>query len=90
MITAKFLGDYSKVFGCPSSRHFTVHPKDADGMTNSVEYRHGAVWSRFTLIRPACPKKEHITVFLPTAILSLPLIQKRQLSVTGERMCTKY
>ena len=25
-----------------------------------------------------------------TAILSLPLIQVRQLSVTGERMCTKY
>ena len=25
-----------------------------------------------------------------TAILSLPFIQERQLSVTGERMCTKY
>ena len=25
-----------------------------------------------------------------TAILSLPLIQEEQLSVTGERMCTKY
>ena len=25
-----------------------------------------------------------------TAILSLPLIQEGQLSVTGERMCTKY
>ena len=24
------------------------------------------------------------------AILSLPLIQEEQLSVTGERMCTKY
>ena len=25
-----------------------------------------------------------------TAILPLPLIQEEQLSVTGERMCTKY
>ena len=25
-----------------------------------------------------------------TAILSLPLIQEGQLSVNGERMCTKY
>ena len=25
-----------------------------------------------------------------TAILPLPLIQKEQLSVTGERLCTKY
>ena len=25
-----------------------------------------------------------------TTILSLPLIQKQQLSVTGRRMCTKY
>ena len=25
-----------------------------------------------------------------TTILSLPLIQERQLSVTGRRMCTKY
>ena len=27
---------------------------------------------------------------ISTAILSLPLIQEEQLSVTGERMCTKY
>ena len=27
---------------------------------------------------------------LPTAILSLALIQEVQLSVTGKRMCTKY
>ena len=27
---------------------------------------------------------------ISTAILPLPLIQKEQLSVTGERMCTKY
>ena len=27
---------------------------------------------------------------ISTAILSLPLIQEGQLSVTGERMCTKY
>ena len=27
---------------------------------------------------------------LSTAILSLPLSQVEQLSVTGERMCTKY
>ena len=27
---------------------------------------------------------------ISTAILPLPLIQERQLSVTGERMCTKY
>ena len=27
---------------------------------------------------------------ISTAILSLPLIQVRQLSVTGEKMCTKY
>ena len=27
---------------------------------------------------------------ISTAILPLPLIQEEQLSVTGERMCTKY
>ena len=27
---------------------------------------------------------------ISTAILSLPLIQEGQLSVTGERMCTKF
>ena len=27
---------------------------------------------------------------MTTAILPLPLIQEEQLSVTGERMCTKY
>ena len=27
---------------------------------------------------------------IPTAILFLPLIQEEQLSVTGEKMCTKY
>ena len=27
---------------------------------------------------------------ISTAIHSLPLIQEEQLSVTGERMCTKY
>ena len=27
---------------------------------------------------------------ISTAILSLPLIQEEQLSVTGKRMCTKY
>ena len=27
---------------------------------------------------------------ISTAILRLPLIQEEQLSVTGERMCTKY
>ena len=27
---------------------------------------------------------------ISTAILPLPLIQEKQLSVTGERMCTKY
>ena len=27
---------------------------------------------------------------ISTAICSLPLIQRGQLSVTGERMCTKY
>ena len=27
---------------------------------------------------------------ISTAILPLPLIQREQLSVTGERMCTKY
>ena len=27
---------------------------------------------------------------ISAAILSLPLIQVRQLSVTGKRMCTKY
>ena len=27
---------------------------------------------------------------ISTAILLLPLIQEEQLSVTGERMCTKY
>ena len=27
---------------------------------------------------------------ISTTILSLPLIQEGQLSVTGERMCTKY
>ena len=28
--------------------------------------------------------------YISTAILPLPLIQEEQLSVTGERMCTKY
>ena len=27
---------------------------------------------------------------ISTAILPLPLVQEEQLSVTGERMCTKY
>ena len=32
----------------------------------------------------------HILSWRSTAILPLPLIQEEQLSVTGERMCTKY
>ena len=33
---------------------------------------------------------EFVHEIISTAILLLPLIQERQLSVTGERMCTKY
>ena len=42
------------------------------------------------------PHVRHILLWRPghenisTAILPLPLIQEEQLSVTGERMCTKY
>ena len=34
--------------------------------------------------------EEFCDQIVSTAILSLPLIQEGQLSVTGERMCTKY
>ena len=49
---------------------------------------------------PSCPEFDphgrHILSWrlghenISTAILPLPLIQEEQLSVTGERMCTKY
>ena len=46
--------------------------------------------------RLSCIGFEQVTYFflghenISTAILPLPLIQEEQLSVTGERMCTKY
>ena len=53
--------------------------------------------SRSPIIGPVNSQKNQIVCktylwlfYISTAILPLPLIQEEQLSVTGERMCTKY
>ena len=62
------------------------------GRGNSI--RCASTWfadcRRFDPHIPQHPFVEFGHEIISTAILSLPLIQEGQLSVTGERMCTKY
>ena len=79
-----------------------MYPQDADWTANIVDPDLGAVWSGSALFALSIRKLRIITAVsmkvwhilscyenISTAILPLPLIQEEQLSVTGERMCTK-
>ena len=81
------------------AKNYIVHPQHAHTVTSyhrkAKITRPGAI--ALSDLRPPGVRtvagsilQQHSFVITSMVILSLPLIQEGQLSVTGERMCTKY
>ena len=65
------------------------------GRASSVGCAYRLVLRRRSRVRSSLPAHYFVEICMvmkktSTTIISLPLIQEGQLSVTGERMCTKY
>ena len=62
----------------------TIHVNSSPGAAAQSEAAPGSIPSSGTFLR------RDLVMHFSTAIFPPPLIQEEQLSVTGERMCTKY